>query len=294
MTGPEREVRCDLAITAWTEVTLAVHVAAARPAADLPDEVVLVTHDARPGEPIPVVAEDGAPDASAAVLTVPAAHGGRVHVVTVPPGNVQLTYTATVLPGVETAPGPSVPPVALPWQDRLTYLRPSRYCPTDRMAGWARQTFEHVHGDRARVEAIAGWIADRIDYNIGGTAPTDDAAVTLLSGQGVCRDFAHVAVTACRSLDIPARTVAVYAPGLAPMDFHAVFEAWVEGAWHVFDATRLAPRTALVRIATGRDAADTAFLTVIDGFADLQWTQVTAITRGDLPNDDLSTLVTLP
>ena len=88
--------------------------------------------------------------------------------------------------------------------------------------------------------------------------PTDDAIDTLLAGEGVCRDFAHVCITLCRFLDIPARYVGVYAPGLSPMDFHAVFEAAVDGHWYVFDATRLAPRQTMLRISTGRDAADTA------------------------------------
>src|SRR5690606_9649604 len=84
---------------------------------------------------------------------------------------------------------------------------------------------------------------------------------TLDAGAGVCRDFAHVVAALLRAHDLPARLVSVYAPGLRPRDFHAVVEAHVAGRWLVVDATRLAPRAGLVRIATGRDAADTAFLT---------------------------------
>jgi len=85
----------------------------------------------------------------------------------------------------------------------------------------------------------------------------------------------------------------VYAPGLAPMDFHAVAEAVVDGTWRVVDATLLAPRTSLVRVATGRDAADTAFLTVIGGVVDLLELEVGAVVEGDLPPDDPRELVSL-
>jgi transglutaminase-like putative cysteine protease len=77
----------------------------------------------------------------------------------------------------------------------------------------------------------------------------------------VCRDFAHVTAALLRGLDVPARLVSVYAPQLQPPDFHAVVEALVDERWVVVDSTRLAPRRGLVRMATGRDATDTAFLT---------------------------------
>jgi transglutaminase-like putative cysteine protease len=76
------------------------------------------------------------------------------------------------------------------------------------------------------------------------------------------------------------------------MDFHAVAEAWVDGAWRAVDATTLAPRSTLVRIATGRDAADTAFLNVISGRADLVSTSVAAV-ADELPNDDLDQLASV-
>jgi len=114
----------------------------------------------------------------------------------------------------------------------------------------------------------------------------------LLAGRGVCRDYAHLTVTLLRALEVPARLVAVYAPGLSPMDFHAVAEANLDGQWYVVDATTLAPRTSLVRIATGRDASDTAFLNVHHGYADLDELEVTAV-ADVLPNDDVRDLVTL-
>ena len=86
--------------------------------------------------------------------------------------------------------------------------------------------------------------------------------------------------------------VSVYAPGLAPMDFHAVAEAWVDGAWWTVDATRLAPRQSMVRIATGRDAADIAFLT--NHWADLTLRDMEVLAIVDeLPDDDGTQLVQL-
>ena len=92
----------------------------------------------------------------------------------------------------------------------------------------------------------------------------------------MCRDFAHLVIAMLRARNVPARLVAVYAPGLSPMDFHAVVEAAIDGQWRVVDATTLAPRETLVRIATGRDASDTAFLTVQSGRADLVSMKVNA------------------
>jgi transglutaminase-like putative cysteine protease len=96
-----------------------------------------------------------------------------------------------------------------------------------------------------------------------------------------------------RARNVPARLVAVYAPGLQPMDFHAVVEAAIDGEWRAVDATTLAPRQSLVRIATGRDASDTAFLTVQSGRADLRSMGVNATATPDLPEDDLTSLVSL-
>ena len=101
----------------------------------------------------------------------------------------------------------------------------------------------------------------RLDYLPEASSPTGGAVETLEAGAGVCRDYAHVTAALLRALDVPARMVSVYAPQLEPMDFHAVVEAYVDDRWFVVDATRLAPRAGLIRIATGRDATDTAFET---------------------------------
>ena len=125
-----------------------------------------------------------------------------------------------------------------------------------------------------------------MDYVPGSSLPTDGAVRTLLARQGVCRDYAHLCVALLRASGVPARLVSVYAPGLDPMDFHAVCEAYVDGMWCVVDATALAPRSSLVRIATGRDAADTAFMTVVSGHADLIDVVVGAVVDA-LPDDDM-------
>ena len=119
----------------------------------------------------------------------------------------------------------------------------------------------------------------------GSSSVHDSAEHTLLTGMGTCRDFAHLGVALCRAVGIPARFASVYAPGLFPMDFHAVFEVLEEGRWYAYDATDLAPRQAMVRIATGRDAADAAFASVVGGIATLEYLDVMATVGGELPVD---------
>lgn len=102
---------------------------------------------------------------------------------------------------------------------------------------------------------MSSWVGTRLNYVPGSSDPIDGAVDTLLAGERVCRDYAHLVVALLRAVKVPAaRLVSVYAPGVYPMDFHAVAEAFVEGQWRVVDATLLAPRQTLVRIATGRDA----------------------------------------
>ena len=170
--------------------------------------------------------------------------------------------------------------------ETLAHLRPSRYCPSDTLLAFATAELGHLPDGPERPAAVAAWVFERLAYDLDATAPLDGAVETLLSGRGVCRDFAHLTVALCRALEIPARLAAVYAPGLSPMDFHAVTEVLVEGEWLVLDATRLAPRGSLVRIATGRDAADTAFATTLHGQAELLSSEVWAVVEGDLPPDD--------
>ncbi len=181
-------------------------------------------------------------------------HGTRLHVVDLGKGEVEVRYRATV---TGLAPAALADPI-----DQVRYMRPSRYCESDLIAPSIADQFDGLAGHHL-VDAIRTWVNQHVAYTSGASKPTDGAASTLLSRQGVCRDFAHLVVASLRAMDVPARVVAVYAPGLEPMDFHAIAEAWVDGTWWAVDATGLAPLASMVRIATGRDAADTAFLTTI-------------------------------
>jgi transglutaminase-like putative cysteine protease len=206
-------------------------------------------------------------------------YGSRLHQYLGGPGRLELDYTATVLGRADAA---SAAPV-----DLATFLRPSRYCESDTLGPTAEAQFGGLRG-RDLLGAVAGWVHDTLDYVAGSSLPTDGAVRTLLARQGVCRDFAHLTIALLRARDVPARLVSVYAPGLDPMDFHAVCEAWVDDEWQVVDATWLAPRPTLVRIATGRDAADTAFLTNNGADLVLEEMVVTAVADA-LPADDWTT-----
>jgi len=225
---------------------------------------------------------DGAP---VAWREVRGAHGGKAQLLEAGRGRLDVTYTATVI-------GRDTPPRCGD-DERLVYLRPSRYAESDRLAEVARRQFGGLTAAGDILAAVSSWVGREIGYDAGSSLPTHGAVDTLLGGRGVCRDFAHLVVAFLRARDVPARVAAVYAPGLQPMDFHAVAEALVDGAWRVVDATLLAPRSSLVRIATGRDAADTAFLTVLGGTVDLIGIEIGAVVEGSLPGDDPRELVSL-
>ncbi|WP_394938504.1 transglutaminase family protein [Psychromicrobium sp. YIM B11713] len=174
----------------------------------------------------------------------------------------------------------------------IRYVRPSRYCESDRLLPTSYAEFPGLRG-LALVEAVRHWVAQELSYVSGSSSPTDGAVEALLARRGVCRDFAHLAVSLLRAKDVPARLAAVYAPGLTPMDFHAVAEAWVEGEWYVLDPTGLAPRASMLRIATGRDASDTAFLSTVGGSLTLKEVRVSATVTGDLPVEDPTARITL-
>jgi transglutaminase-like putative cysteine protease len=211
---------------------------------------------------------------------------GRTHVLqAVRPGRVVVDYAATVT-------GRAAEP-AVTEADRVIYLRPSRYAESDRLTAVARSEFAGISAPDQLLAAVSSWVGTRLRYVPGSSGPMDGAVDTLLARQGVCRDYAHLVFALLRALDVPARLAAVYAPGLHPMDFHAVAEAAVDGRWRVVDATTLAPRSTLVRIASGRDAADTAFLSNYGGTLDLVEMSVTAVVDGELPDDDVTRLVSI-
>lgn len=210
-------------------------------------------------------------------------HGTRIHLVEVDEGPARFSYSATVRG--------TAAPLPLDPLDDWRYLRPSRYAESDMLRPMALAEFAGLGGSEL-LNAVSAWVGTHLTYRSGSSLPTDSAVRTLLNREGVCRDFAHLTVGLLRALDIPARIVGVYAPGLEPMDFHAVAEAHVAGDWHVIDATGLAPRSSLVRIATGRDAADIAFLT--SHGADLTLTELeVAATVDRLPVDEPDELVVI-
>ncbi|WP_084105927.1 transglutaminase family protein [Demequina sp. NBRC 110056] len=226
------------------------------------------------------VTQDGLP---VEVAELREEHGGRLHSCDVTAGRVEVTYRATVEGHADPAPFELI--------DEVRFLRPSRYCESDTLLPVASAEFEGLTG-LDLLAGVSSWVGTQLTYDGASTDPTDGAAATLLSRRGVCRDFAHLVVALLRALDVPARVVAVYAPGLEPMDFHAVAEALVDNQWWVVDATSLAPRQSMVRIATGRDAADTAFLTTIGADIELVSMEVTA-TADALPADDVRVPVQL-
>ena len=210
---------------------------------------------------------------------------GRLHVGRVPAGRLEVRYRATVEGRTEPLLGDAL--------EVSTYLRPSRYSESDRLAALAAAHFAGLTDPAELLPAVSAFVGSRLAYVSGSSRGTDGAVDTLLAGAGVCRDFAHLAVALLRARDVPARLAAVYAPGLSPMDFHAVVEALVDGVWLVADPTLLAPRSSLLRIATGRDAADTAFLSNYGGEVRLEAVEVLAVVDGELPVDDLGRSVSL-
>lgn len=210
-------------------------------------------------------------------------HGTRLHIVDVTAGDAAIDYSVEVHGQADSAGVDEV--------DIVRYLRPSRYCESDQLGPTARVEFSGLTGTDL-LWAVSSWVGQRLAYVPGSSLPTDGAVRTLLARQGVCRDFAHLVVALLRAVDVPARLASVYAPGLAPMDFHAVAEAYVGDAWHVVDATTLAPRQTLLRIATGRDASDTAFLSTRGGAVALNTMTVLSVVDS-LPLDDVRDLVEL-
>lgn len=210
-------------------------------------------------------------------------HGTRLHLFETGPGILSIDYAATVTGRAE--------PLPVDERELITYLRPSRYVQSDTLTGRARDLFAGLEG-RGLVAAVEDWVFQHLRYDGAATSPIGGAVETLESGAGVCRDFANVTAAFLRALDIPARLVSVYAPELEPRDFHAVVEACIEGRWVVVDSTRLAPRAGLVRIATGRDSADTAFLT--NTLSDVELLSIDVRASGEgIPRDAPADVVVL-
>lgn len=155
---------------------------------------------------------------------------------------------------------PATPVTALP-AATIPYLLPSRYCPSDRFEHFVRRTFAGLSGG-VLAQAMADWVYDHLDYDSAGSALGGGALETFAERRGVCRDYAHLLVALARAAEIPARCVSAYAPGVEPADFHAVAELWLDGGWHLVDATGMASCVDIARVAVGLDATDIAFMTI--------------------------------
>ncbi|AEF40196.1 transglutaminase-like domain-containing protein [Hoyosella subflava] len=259
---PRRDVYSRIEMEVQQPARIFAQIAVAEhPGAELTEKLV-ITRDGQPIEP--------------QVIQTP--HRGRLHRFRSHPGHVVIEYSASITGQADTV-------AAEPLDDAL-YLRPSRYAESDELLAKAYEEFTGVKEPRAIFSAITEWVSTHLSYVPGSSGPSDGAGTTLLHRQGVCRDYAHLTTALLRALDVPARVVGVYAPGISPMDFHAVTEALVDGEWIVADSTRLGPRQSMVRMVTGRDAADTAFLSTYEGFVDLKSTRILATVDGDLPVDD--------
>lgn len=171
-------------------------------------------------------------------------------------GTVDCEYQILKPEGIDGTPISKIDHAAIP------YLFPSRYCQSDRLSRLAWDYFGSIENTYEKVKAIADWIHTNVEYVSGSTNSETSAFDTVTQRTGVCRDFAHLGIAFCRALNIPARYFAGYAYQLQPADFHACFEAYIGGTWLIFDATRLAHLNGLVRIGTGRDAADAALASI--------------------------------
>jgi len=184
------------------------------------------------------------------------------------PGPLSVRYGATVdinhhrqsaalLEEVAIA---DIPPQVLP------FIYPSRYCEADRLRRFASREFGHLRPGYWRVQAIHDWVRQRTVFAPGTTNSSSSAMDTLVEQVGVCRDFAHLMIALCRAVNIPARCVSGIDYGaavqLGPPDFHAYVEAFLGDRWYLFDPTGITAPMGLVRLGTGRDAADVSLATI--------------------------------
>ena len=196
--------------------------------------------------------------------------GNRVSRLVLPAGRVRLVNEAVlsvnsqpdlVNPRAQQHPVESLPLEVLP------YLLGSRYCEVDRLSEIAWNLFDQTPTGWERVQAVCDWVHNHIRFGYEYARSSKTAYEVYTEGRGVCRDFAHLAVTFCRCLNIPARYAAGYLgeigvpPTNLPMDFSSWFEAYLDNQWYTFDARHNVPRVGRILISRGRDAVDTALTT---------------------------------
>jgi transglutaminase-like putative cysteine protease len=197
-------------------------------------------------------------------------YGNRCERFTIEAGSARVSYDADLLlsspADVIDAQAPETPVDSLP-DEVLSFVMPSRFCLPDELGSEAWTRFGGLAPGWGRVQAIVDSVHDHLEYVPGASNPWTTAVDAYRSGQGVCRDYAHLAITFCRALNIPARYVFGYIPDIgapaaeAPMDFAAWFEAYLDGRWHTFDARNNRPRVGRVVVGRGRDAIDVALIT---------------------------------
>jgi transglutaminase-like putative cysteine protease len=197
-------------------------------------------------------------------------YGNRCERFELPTGVAQITYEAQVAlahaADVIEPETPETPVESLP-DDVLSFVMPSRFCLPDELGHEAWQQFGGLTPGWGRVQAIVDYVHNHLTFMPGASNPWTTAADAYRAGQGVCRDFAHLAITFCRAMNIPARYVFGYIPDIgvpAPeeaMDFAAWFEAYLDGRWYTFDARNNTPRVGRVVVGRGRDAVDVALVT---------------------------------
>jgi transglutaminase-like putative cysteine protease len=191
-------------------------------------------------------------------------YGNPARPLTAAKGPFSFEYTATIETAANNAvphDAPEHPPQDLP-VEVLVYTLPSRYCQSDLLTRMAQGEFGRISPGGGRVQAIADWVRQHVEYRYGTTDALTSAFDTATERVGVCRDFAHLVIAFCRVLGIPARYVSGYALGLEPPDFHGYVQVYLGEGWHNVDATFDGLRPALVPIAVGRDAADVAMTTL--------------------------------
>ena len=195
--------------------------------------------------------------------------GNRCARLLAPPGNIRLALETVIEDSGE--PDRQSPDAVqhnlenLP-NETLVFLMPSRYCEVDKLSDVAWKLFGETPPGWPRLKAICDWVHNHITFDYQFADPSKSAFDVYQSGEGVCRDFSHLALTFCRCMNIPARYVTGYmgdigVPVVLPMDFSGWFEVYLGDGWHTFDARHNIPRIGRVVMAVGRDAADVALTT---------------------------------
>lgn len=159
-------------------------------------------------------------------------------------------------------------------QDVLQYIYPSRYCQSDLLSGFALREFGDMPPGYLRAKAVCDWVGQHVEFRSNSSDSSTSVHDTLVERVGVCRDFAHLMIALCRALNMPARiaTGTDYGadPTLGPPDFHAYVEVFLGHRWYLFDPSGVAIPMGMLRLATGRDAADVAFATIFGGVTCMQ------------------------